>query len=207
MSRAITYFFSLVSPWAYIGHAPFMDLVRRHRLRVDYRPVSLALVFAETGGLPLAKRHPARQRHRMLELQRWREKRGLSFDLHPRHWPFDTKLPDQLVIALAAAGHDPSEFLRLVFIACWEQNRDAADEGILTELLTAAGFDAPPLVEVAKAEATAERYAQNVKDAIAADAFGSPVYVLDGEAFWGQDRLELLEDALLSGRQPFRTDA
>jgi 2-hydroxychromene-2-carboxylate isomerase len=207
MSRAIRYFFSLVSPWAYIGHAPFVDLVGRHNLVVDYRPVPLALVFADTGGLPLVKRHPARQRYRMLELQRWREKRGLSFHLHPTHWPFDTKLADRLVIAAVAAGQDPSEFMRLVFAACWEQNRDAADEGVLSELLAAAGFDVAALLESAKAEATAERYARNARDAIAADAFGSPVYLLDGEVFWGQDRLELLDDALVSGREPYRSDA
>jgi 2-hydroxychromene-2-carboxylate isomerase len=207
MSRAITYFFSLVSPWAYIGHAPFADLVRRHSLTVDYRPVTLALVFADTGGLPLAKRHPARQRYRMLELQRWRVKRGLPLDLHPKHWPFNTKLADQLVVALAVAGRDPSEFMRLAFTACWEQNRNLADEGVLAELLAAAGHEAPALLEAAKSEAIDERYAQNAQDAIAVDAFGSPVYVLDGEAFWGQDRLELLDDALTSGRAAFRPDA
>ena len=51
------------------------------------------------------------------------------------------------------------------------------------------------------------RYEQNCRDAIAADAFGSPVYVRDGEAFWGQDRLDLFEDAVRSGRPGFRSDA
>ena len=77
MPRTLDYYFSLLSPWAYIGHASLMDIVGRHGLTVNYKPVALVQVFADTGGLPLPKRHPARQRYRMFELQRWREKRGL----------------------------------------------------------------------------------------------------------------------------------
>jgi 2-hydroxychromene-2-carboxylate isomerase len=207
MPRTISYFFSLVSPWAYIGHRVFMDVVRRHDLAVDYRPVMLGTLFADTGGLPLAKRHPVRQRYRMLELQRWRAKRGLRFSLHPPHWPFDTKLADQLVIAIVGAGRDPDAFLRRGFAAVWEEGRDLADERVLAELLNEADLDAAALLAAAKTDAVAARYAQNFQDALQADVFGSPSYVLAGEVFWGQDRLELLDDALASGRAPFRPDA
>jgi hypothetical protein len=78
MSRQIDYYFSLQSPWAYIGHKPFARLVSTYDLKVNYRPVLLVDLFSETGGLPLAQRHPVRQRYRMIELQRWRDKRGLN---------------------------------------------------------------------------------------------------------------------------------
>jgi 2-hydroxychromene-2-carboxylate isomerase len=73
------YYFSMHSPWAYIGHVPFVEMARRHNVTVTYRPVSLPEVFSETGGLPVTKRHPARLRYRIVELQRWREKRQLNF--------------------------------------------------------------------------------------------------------------------------------
>ena len=101
MSRNIDYYFSLHSPWAYIGHVPFMEVARRHDLKVAFRPISLTLVFAETSGLPVAKRHPARLRYRILELQRWREKRGLKFNLHPKFWPLNVEIADRFVVALA----------------------------------------------------------------------------------------------------------
>ena len=66
-----------------------MEIARRHGLAVNHKPIFLGRVFAETGGQPLPQRHPARQRYRMVELQRWREKRGLSFNLKPKFWPFD----------------------------------------------------------------------------------------------------------------------
>jgi 2-hydroxychromene-2-carboxylate isomerase len=142
----IDYYFSLLSPWAYIGHAPFMDIVRRRGVTVHYKPVALAQVFAETGGLPLAKRHPARQRYRMFELQRWREKRGLSFHLHPKFWPFDGNPADRFVIAIAAGGHDPDRFLRESFAGVWEGQQNLGEESTLLDIARAAGLSAAELL-------------------------------------------------------------
>ena len=207
MARTVDYYFSLVSPWAYIGHAAFMDVARRRDVSVNYKPVALLSVFGETGGVPLAKRHPARQRYRIQELQRWREKRGLNFHLHPRHWPFDAGIADRFVIATAQAGIDPDAFMRRAFAAVWEDERDLADEAMVLAIGDEAGLPAPQLGANARSDVIATVYEQNVEDAIAADAFGSPCFVLDGEVFWGQDRLDLLDDALASGRRPFRSDA
>jgi len=207
MPRRVDCYFSLVSPWAYIGHGLYRDIARRHGVATNYKPVALAKVFGETGGLPLAQRHPARQRYRMFDLQRWREKRGLNFHLHPKFWPFDATLADRFVIAAIVKGIDPGGFLSLVFAAVWESERDLGDEATLLEIGREASLPAADLVTAARNSTTAAIYAQNVSDAIAADAFGSPCFVLDGEVFWGQDRLELLDDALASGRPPYRSDA
>ena len=99
MPRQVDYYFSFQSPWAYIGHKPFRDLVSTYNLKVNHKPVVLVDLFSETGGLPLMKRHPVRQRYRMVELQRWRDKRGLKFHLQPANWPFNARLADGVVIA------------------------------------------------------------------------------------------------------------
>ena len=83
MPRQVDYYFSLQSPWAYIGHKLFREVANTYGLKVNHKPVVLIDLFSETGGLPLAKRHPVRQRYRMVELQRWRDKRGLNFHLQP----------------------------------------------------------------------------------------------------------------------------
>jgi 2-hydroxychromene-2-carboxylate isomerase len=206
MPRRLDYYFSMVSPWAYIGHATFMDLVRRHQVSVIYKPVALGSVFAETGGLPLAKRHPVRQRYRMFELQRWRERRKLKFELRPKYWPFDVALADRFVIATVERGLDPEAFMRKAFSAVWEEERNLADEATLTAIAADAVLPASELVAEAKSDATQRLYEQNFHDAVGADVFGSPCYVLEGEVFWGQDRLDLLNDALTSGRPPYRSD-
>ena len=99
MPRQVDYYFSFQSPWAYIGHNYFQDLVTTYDLKVNHKPVVLVDLFSETGGLPLMKRHPVRQRYRMVELQRWRDKRGLKFHLQPANWPFNARLADGVVIA------------------------------------------------------------------------------------------------------------
>lgn len=204
MSQSIDYYFSLPSPWAYIGHKPFMDLVKTYGLTVNYKPVFLGELFAETGGLPLGKRHPVRQRYRMLELQRWREKRGLDFKLQPKNWPFDGRLADGTVIAALEAGHDPDAFLRKAYAAVWETEENLADPAVLARLADAAGLPGKQLVERSPSAEISAKYAQNQKDAQASDVFGSPGYVLNGEVFWGQDRIELLGDALKSGRKAYK---
>ena len=204
MPRPIDYYFSLLSPWAYIGHRLFMDIAARRDLAVNYKPVVLTDVFAQTGGLPLAKRHAVRQRYRMLELQRWRDKRGLQFTLKPAFWPFDVTLADRFAIAAVVKGSDPGAFLANAFAAVWEGQRNLAEEATLLELAATAQLPGAELVVLARAETTAAAYAQNTSEAIAASAFGSPCFVLDGEVFWGQDRLELLDAALASGRGAYR---
>ncbi len=204
MSRQIDYYFSLASPWAYIGHKLFREVVSTYSLKVNHRPVALVDLFSETGGLPLMKRHPARQRYRMVELQRWRARRGLNFHLQPANWPFNPRLADGVVVAAIAAGPDPAPLLRRAYAAVWEDQLDLADPAILVKLADQAGLPGKQLVERSGSDEIARIYEQNRQDALAADVFGSPAYVLDGEVFWGQDRIELLVDALKSGRAPYR---
>lgn len=202
MAATITYVFTSHSPWTYLGHAAFLDIARRHGATVEYRPVPLGAIFAETGGQPLAKRHPVRQRYRLVELQRWRARRGLPLNLHPQFFPVDPVLADRLAIAIAEAGGDPDPFLRRVFAAVWAEERNLADPETIADLAAASGI-APELQARAGAPEIAAAYQRNREMAEAAGVFGAPSYILNGELFWGQDRLDLLDDALATGRPPY----
>jgi len=203
MPRQIDHYFSLTSPWAYIGHSLFREVVSTYNCKVNHKPVMLGELFSETGGLPLVKRHPVRQRYRMLELQRWRDKRGLTFNLRPAYSPFNGRLADGVVIAAVEAGQDPDAFLRRAFAGTFEQQLNLADPETLIKLADDSGLSGKQLVERAASDEVGAVYEQNRQDALAADVFGSPAYVLDGEVFWGQDRIELLADALKSGRPAY----
>jgi 2-hydroxychromene-2-carboxylate isomerase len=204
MTRRVDVYFSLISPWAHLGHEPFLDIARRHEVEIGWKPVQLGALFAETGGLPLGKRAVQRQRYRFIELQRWAARRGRPLNLRPKHWPFDPTLADCAVLALLKDGHDPAGFIGAAFRAVWEEERDLADRATIAELLAAQGFDAEKTLAAAQTPEIATLYEANRADAYAADVFGSPAYVLDGEVFWGQDRLGFLDEALASGRQPYR---
>jgi 2-hydroxychromene-2-carboxylate isomerase len=203
MPRRIEYFFTLSSPWAYLGHAAFIETAKRHGAEITYRPMPVRAVFDETGGLPLPKRHPARQRYRLVELQRWRKRRGLPLNLQPRHFPLDPSLADRFTIAIIASGADPDAFMRRAFHAIWAEERDLGDPVVIVELAKEAGLPADELLKAAESEVSVQRYEANRVDAIAGGVFGAPSYILDGEVFWGQDRVELLDEALSEGRAAY----
>ena len=166
MARQIDYYFSTQSPWAYIGHALFEDVAKANNLKVNYKPVTLVEVFAETGGLPLAKRHPARQRYRMLELQRWRDKRGLQFHFKPQHWPFNARLADGMVIAAIEAGQNPEPFLRRAYRGVWEQQLDLGDAATIAKLADESGLGGAKLVARSPSDEIGAAYNKNRDDAI-----------------------------------------
>jgi len=107
------------------------------------------------------------------------------------------------VIAALEAGHDPDRYLRRAFAAVWEDQLNLADPATLEKFADESGLPGKQLVARSSADEISATYEQNRQDALAADVFGSPVYVLESEVFWGQDRLELLEDALKSGRAAY----
>lgn len=201
--RNIDYYFTTMSPWSFLGHARFMEVARANKAQVSFFPVLLAPVFAETGGLPLQRRAPQRQRYRMLELQRWRVKRQIDFHLVPKFWPFDPLLADQLIVAALQAGHDVESLVARLFSGVWQRQENLADPATLIAIADEVGLPGADLVAAASGAEAKSGYDANQQKAIAADVFGAPSYVLDGEVFWGQDRVELLADALASGRPPF----
>ena len=207
MSRPIDYYFTLLSPWTYLGHGAFIELAEKHALTVRYRPTPLRSVFDETGGLPLPKRHPVRQRYRLLELQRWRARRGLPLTLFPKFFPYDVSLADRIVLAIVARGEDPAGFIGEVLADVWAREQDMSRPELVLAATERAGLDATGLIEAAGSEAIGQAYQAAIAEAVEAGVFGAPSYVLDGEIFWGQDRLDLLADALVTGRPAYRNDA
>ena len=200
----IDYYFTLVSPFAYLGHRALLDLAEAKQVTLRDKPVMLGKVFENSGAVPLARRPKPRQDYRFLELQRWRARRGVPLNLKPKYFPTNPALADKSVIALVEAGRDPGAYAENVFRACWAEERDIADREVLTEKLIAAGHDAEAVLQAAAGDAVQRIYEANTAQAIRINAIGSPTYVLNGEVFWGQDRLDLLADALESGRAPYR---
>lgn len=204
MSRRVDVYFTTMSPWAHLGHGPFLELVAKHGLDVGWKPLALGSLFADTGGLPLPKRSIQRRRYRDVELLRWADRRKRPFNIRPKFWPFDPSLADRCVIALAEDGKDPAGYAGSALRGTWEEERDLADRATIAEILANEGFDPDAVIARAEQAGPGETYAGNQREAGEIGVFGSPAYVLDGEVFWGQDRLELLDEMLASGRPPYR---
>lgn len=197
MPTTIDYYFAPQSPWTYLGHARFAALAAAHGAVVRVKPVDFGAIFPVSGGLPLPKRAPQRQAYRLVELARWSEFLGLPLNLQPAFFPVAADPSAKLIHAVDAADGSTAamDLSHRVFRACWVQQRDIASEATLAELLAEAGLPAARLAE-AKADTIAARYAACTQEAIAANVFGAPSYVIDGEIFWGQDRLDFVERRL-----------
>ena len=205
MSETIDYFFTTVSPFAFLGHQQLAEIGRRYGKTIAFRPFNLAGVWEVSGAVPLGQRSPTRQRYRLLELQRYAEYRGLDLKPKPRHFPVDPTLADLCVIAIGETGASPEEFAFAAGEAVWSRDMDISSEDTIRSLLGDCGHDASAILALARRDETAQARAANTRAAIEADAIGAPSYVYNGEVFWGQDRLDLLERMILTARDPYRT--
>ena len=200
MRKVVDYYYSLVSPWTYLGGPRLDEIVRRSGAVVDCKPVDFSQVFPASGGLPLAKRAPQRQAYRLIELQRWRDFLGMELNLQPRHFPVPEDLAARVVIAAKRAGADALQLSNAILRAVWAEERNIADPGTLRATAGENGLDGDALLAAAETDAVREEYAANTAEAIGRGVFGAPSYVYQGELFWGQDRLDFLERVL--AREP-----
>ena len=197
MTDIVDYYLSPASPWTYLGHDAFVALARQHRASVAVKPIDLGRVFPVSGGLPLNKRAPQRQAYRLVELRRWAAHRGLPINLQPRHFPAPSELASCWILAATEIGDDAA--LGLVGAlgrALWAEERDIADPGTVRTIAEALGLPVDTLAERAAAPDTKVRYETLSQEAIDRGVFGVPTYVVSGEMFWGQDRLDFLGRAL-----------
>ncbi|MCG8361518.1 MAG: 2-hydroxychromene-2-carboxylate isomerase [Kiloniellales bacterium] len=195
MAKAIDYYLTLNSPWAYLGGARLERIAAARGATIRVKPMKLHEIFPKTGGLPLPKRAPARQAYRLAELKRWRAFLDIPLNLAPKFYPADQDLAARLVIAAGADGSDPLTLAHAVLRAIWAEERDIADEATLRSILAENGLSEALMVQAQAQEAEAALDALTA-EALEAGVFGAPSYICDGELFWGQDRLDFLERAL-----------
>ena len=198
MPVTIQYFFAPQSPWAYLGHRRFWDLARQHGATIEVLPVDLGgKVFPLSGGLPLGKRAPQRQAYRLVELKRFSEHLQVPLNLQPKHFPVSGDAAAKLIIAVDQ-HHGPQAAMELtgaVLRAVWSEERDIAADATLAALLEDCRRPAGRLDD-SRAQDVADRYGAYTQRAIDAGVFGAPSFVIEGEIFWGQDRLDFVERRL-----------
>ena len=193
----IEYYFAPQSPWTYLGHQRLGDIARRHGATIEVLPVDLGKVFPISGGLPLGKRAPQRQAYRLVELRRFAEHLSTPLNQQPKYFPVGGDEAARLIVAVEQ--HDGADaamrIAAAVQRAVWAEERNIADNTVLAQLLAEGKLPARRL-EDSQSQAVQQRYESNTQRAIDAGVFGAPSYVIDGELFWGQDRLDFVERRL-----------
>ena len=203
MSVTIDYYLSPVSPWTYLGHARFARIAEAAGAAVRPIPVDLGKIFPISGGLPLAKRAPQRQAYRLVELKRFAEHLGLPIHLQPAHFPVPADDAARLILAVDAADGTAAAMALTgaLLRGVWAEQRNIADAATRAELLAALGLPERRLEE-SKEPPIQARYEAGTQAAIELGVFGAPSYVIDGEIFWGQDRLDFVERRLARAARP-----
>ena len=184
MPATIDYYFSPISPFTYLAGD---DLERNAPEGVRYHPVDLALVFAETGGIPLGQRSKQRLDYRMAELHRIAAKRDKEINFNPAHFPVDPKPATKLLLAARNADADIASLLQALLAAVWKEERNISDGNTLGAILEEQNLPASLLIDAAGLDQQLE---EETRQAIANGVFGFPFYIVNGEPFWGQDRLD-----------------
>jgi 2-hydroxychromene-2-carboxylate isomerase len=198
VSHSVDYYFAPQSPWAYLGHQRFQTILQKSGASVRVMPIDLGgKVFPISGGLPLGQGAPQRQAYRLTELARFSKWLGAPLHLKPTFFPVSGDDAAKLIIAvdMAQGANAAMAISGAILSAVWSQQRNIADEKTLVELLKEQNLPASCL-EQAYSQATQERYETYTQMAIDAGVFGAPSYVVNGEIFWGQDRLDFVERVL-----------
>jgi 2-hydroxychromene-2-carboxylate isomerase len=198
VSQFIEFYFDLSSPYSYIAAEQIEDLAARHGRTVQYYPTLLGAVFRVSGQRPLTD-IPIKGDYSRRDFERSARYAGLPFVM-PEPFPIGTVQAARAILALQAGFADRAgDFVRRAFRAYFTQGRDLSDEGVLRQLLTESGADAAAILEATARAEVKERLKQSVDRAIARGVFGAPFFFIDGEPFWGSDRLPQMERWLASG--------
>jgi len=193
VNTTVDYYFSPQSPWTYLGHERFAQVARAADAAVRVLPIDLGKVFPVSGGLPLGQRAPQRQAYRLLEMRRYSDFLHTPLNLQPRFFPVSGDAAACLIITVDL--HDGADAAMKIsgalFTAVWVRERNIADQTVLAELLAECGLPAGRIGQ-SHDPAIQQRYEANTRKAMEAGVFGAPSYVIDGELFWGQDRLDFV---------------
>ena len=194
MSKTIECFFDFGSPATYLAWTQLPALAARYNAKLVWRPMLLGAVFKATGNQSPAM-NPAKGRYMLIDFQRYAKSYGVPMKFNP-FFPINTMTLMRGAVALL---DDPrfDEYLDTVFTAIWVDEQDMGQPDVVARVLAKAGFDAQALLVRCGEDAVKEKLKANTEEAVVRGAFGAPTIYVDGEMFFGQDRLSMIEKALI----------
>ncbi|MCF4099471.1 2-hydroxychromene-2-carboxylate isomerase [Maritalea mediterranea] len=194
----IEYVYSAHSAFAYIGSARLYEICARHNVTLIHKPILLSPVVQRQGGKAFRERRQANVDYFFgREIERWAEYRDVPIiHFRPTYHDADYGLASGLILASGESGPAPDAMAHKLLEAHWRDDADLSDVPTLHRLATALGHDADSLLAAAGSHDVQDKLKANTEWAISQNVFGSPTYIVDGDPFYGQDHLELVERTL-----------
>jgi 2-hydroxychromene-2-carboxylate isomerase len=199
-SRQVEFFFDFGSPTAYLAWTQLPRIAMERRAAIVWRPMLLGGVFKATGNQSPVTIAP-KGKWMWQDLARWARRYGVPLAVNP-HFPINT-----LTLMRGAAGYqmrEPDRFLKyvdVVYRATWEQSRNLNDPAVVAATLQAAGFDAAAFAAMTGDPEVKAKLIATTEEAVRRGVFGAPSMFVGDAMFFGQDRLEFVQDALRDAPQ------
>lgn len=196
MKKSVEFFFDVGSPAAYLAWTQLPSMCSSTGANIDYKPMLLGGVFQATGNQsPMAV--PAKGKYIQGDLERHARRYGVPFHHNP-HFPINTLMLMRGATALQMQQPERlADYLAAVYRAIWVDRKNMNEPQVVAAVLQQAGFDPAALAAQAADPQVKERLKQVTQDAVARGVFGAPTFFVDGQMFWGQDRLEFVKEALI----------
>lgn len=194
----LEYVYSAHSAYAYLGSAELARICARHDVALVHKPVLLTPVVEAQGSPPFRARTQAHVDYFFgREIERWAEYRDVPVvKFRPTYHDADYSLASGMIIALGESGSATDAMAHGLLEAHWRDDADLSDRDTLARVASQLGHDAAALLDQAATEPVQATLRANSDWALAQNVFGSPTYIVDGDPFYGQDHLALLERAI-----------
>jgi 2-hydroxychromene-2-carboxylate isomerase len=199
MPNPIDFYFDFSSPYSFLASEQIEALAARHGRTVVYRPILLGVVFKASGGAPLTEQYGPKASYSAHDFERSARFAGVRYR-HPSKFPIGAVGASRALLWLQQHQPDKANaFVRAVFRAFFQDDRDISDAAVVAQIAESIGIDGPTLMQGAQEPAIKDELRKRVEEAVAFGVFGAPTIVVDGERFWGNDRLPQIERWLASG--------
>lgn len=199
MADPIDFYFDFSSPYGYLLSERIDELAARHDRKVHWHPILLGIIFKATGSAPLTLQNPAKAAYSLADFERSARFMGIPYR-HPSQFPLATQAAARCYYWLH--GQDcglARRFAHAVFRALYIDDRDISAPDTVLDIAAGLGVDRALLAAALQSPELKARLKDEVDQAMQVGVFGSPYVIIDGEGFFGADRLPQIEKWLATG--------
>ena len=198
MTADAIFYFDLTSPYSYLCATQLGSIAQRTRSSFSWRPIVLGAVFNELG-IRVPASIPAKAEYMFEDLKRWAKYYDVPL-LMPTTFPFNSMKAHRAIVAAQALVNQEvgQRMAHAAFRAAWVQGKDLTEDDVIVELADEHGADGATILQATQDPKIKDLLRKNTEEAIESGCFGAPSIVIDEELFWGNDRLQFVEAALMS---------
>ncbi|MFI4940301.1 MAG: 2-hydroxychromene-2-carboxylate isomerase [Burkholderiales bacterium] len=195
MKKCVDFYFDFGSPTTYLAWTQLPAITAAAGAELNYHPILLGAIFQATGNRsPVAV--PGKAVWMMKDIARFAARYRVPFSHNP-HFPINT-----LPLMRGAIGYQMKKpelfnsYVATIFKAIWVDGLNLGDQATLAQLLQASGFDATEFLTIIQLPEVKEKLRTETEAAVQRNVFGAPTFFVGDEMFFGQDRLDFVQEAL-----------